>query len=513
MSDDKNPVQPTPFQAAAPQPATAETSAGGTAPPATPSWVLPALGGLVVLAVLVVFWLPNLVGPATVEPGSESSTVVSGDNKSAPASKPATTPAAEEASPWSDAQLAKLRKEAQDVLGELLDVQYRLEERGVNQWGQAPFSAAVAQARAADALYKSREFEQATTGYRAALEQLLALEAQLPAALEEQRQVARQAIEDGDLEALNAALDLGDIIEPGDPELASLRARGEVLPQLVARLEQATTAEENGDLAAAVTELEAAVSLDGEHQRAAIELARVSNALLQQQFNDAMSDGYVALDNSRYDAARQSFRRAEKLVPGSTEARSALQEVSVAETASRLGRLQQQGRREEASEQWADAVKAYKDALAIDENLLFAREGLARAEPRARLDKQFRQALEDPNRLSDVAVAEATGTLLKQAQRIQPMGPTLSKQISELEVLLEKANTPLSITLRSDGATEVIVYKVARMGTFEERELTLRPGTYTAVGTRNGYRDVRETFTISHDTAISAVTIACTEAI
>ena len=158
-------------------------------------------------------------------------------------------------------------------------------------------------------------------------------------------------------------------------------------------------------------------------------------------------------------------------------------------------------------------MKAYKDALAIDENLLFAREGLARAEPRARLDKQFRQALEDPNRLSDVAVAEATGTLLKQAQRIQPMGPTLSKQISELEVLLEKANTPLSITLRSDGATEVIVYKVARMGTFEERELTLRPGTYTAVGTRNGYRDVRETFTISHDTAISAVTIACTEAI
>ncbi len=59
----------------------------------------------------------------------------------------------------------------------------------------------------------------------------------------------------------------------------------------------------------------------------------------------------------------------------------------------------------------------------------------------------------------------------------------------------------------------VIVYKVARLGTFSERELTLRPGTYTAVGTRNGFRDVRETFTLSHDEAVAPVMIACTEPI
>jgi hypothetical protein len=41
----------------------------------------------------------------------------------------------------------------------------------------------------------------------------------------------------------------------------------------------------------------------------------------------------------------------------------------------------------------------------------------------------------------------------------------------------------------------------------------LRPGTYTAVGTRNGYRDVRQTFTVKHDGAPPTVTIACTEPI
>ena len=242
-------------------------------------------------------------------------------------------------------------------------------------------------------------------------------------------------------------------------------------------------------------------------------MARVSDAWQQQQFNDAMSDGYIALDDGRFDAARQAFRRADKLLPGSTEASSALQEVNVAETASRLGRLQQQGERREQSEDWAQAVQTYREALDIDENLLFAREGLARAEPRARLDKQFRQALEDPNRLSDVAVAEATQKLLDQARRIRPMGPVLAGQISELEVVLEQANTPLSVTLRSDGATEVIVYKVARLGAFDQRQLTLRPGTCTAVGTRNGFRDVRRTFTLSHDEAAAPVTIACTEPI
>jgi hypothetical protein len=54
---------------------------------------------------------------------------------------------------------------------------------------------------------------------------------------------------------------------------------------------------------------------------------------------------------------------------------------------------------------------------------------------------------------------------------------------------------------------------VKRLGRFGQRELTLRPGSYTAVGTRNGYRDVRLSFTINHNSAPAPVTIACTEPI
>jgi hypothetical protein len=61
--------------------------------------------------------------------------------------------------------------------------------------------------------------------------------------------------------------------------------------------------------------------------------------------------------------------------------------------------------------------------------------------------------------------------------------------------------------------TEVILYKVARLGRFRQQQLELRPGTYTAVGQRDGYRDVRREFTVSHGRDVDPVTISCTEPI
>jgi hypothetical protein len=102
---------------------------------------------------------------------------------------------------------------------------------------------------------------------------------------------------------------------------------------------------------------------------------------------------------------------------------------------------------------------------------------------------------------------------LRQARNLTPKGPVLSRQLDQLDTLLKLANTPIDVTLRSDLETEVIVYKVARLGRFEQHQLQLRPGKYTAVGTRTGYRDVRRNFEISHQNPIGPVTIICTEKI
>jgi hypothetical protein len=69
------------------------------------------------------------------------------------------------------------------------------------------------------------------------------------------------------------------------------------------------------------------------------------------------------------------------------------------------------------------------------------------------------------------------------------------------------------VTLVSDNATEVTVYRVGELGTFAARELELKPGRYTAVGSRRGFRDVRETFTVLPGRENGPVTVVCVESI
>ena len=55
------------------------------------------------------------------------------------------------------------------------------------------------------------------------------------------------------------------------------------------------------------------------------------------------------------------------------------------------------------------------------------------------------------------------------------------------------------------------IYKVGRLGAFERRELNLRPGRYTIVGSRDGCRDVRKEIVLSPDMA--PVAVRCEERI
>ncbi|MHA7817955.1 MAG: coiled-coil domain-containing protein [Pseudohaliea sp.] len=510
MAQDFERVEPAPFDAA---PVAAEETPAGAS--GTPRWVLPALGGLALLALLVVFWLPGRV--AAPEPPGSAPAAAQERSKEAPAPAPAATPAGAERSPYAEAQAARLRGEAQDILAELLDVRENLENRAVADWGADAMAAVEESAAEGDERYRERDFEAAIARYREALEAALALEARIPEERDAQLAAAGAAIEAGDLPAAEAAVSTAEQLEPGFARTAALRERVEALPEVIAGLERATEAENSGDLAAAREALAGATAADPAHQRAAAELARVSEALTRQRFTGAMSEGYAALDDEAFDKARSAFRRAERLVPGSPEAAAALQEVSVVETAAKLRDLRSAAESAAAAEDWDEALRRYEAALALDPTVLFAQRGLETAEPRAALDKALGKVIDDPDRLADPAVAGDAARLLARARGALAEGtaaqPRLEAQADRLAALLERANTEVAVTLRSDGETSVTVYRVARLGTFEQRTLELRPGEYTAVGTRPGYRDVRETFRVAPEDPSLTVTVACTEAI
>ena len=89
----------------------------------------------------------------------------------------------------------------------------------------------------------------------------------------------------------------------------------------------------------------------------------------------------------------------------------------------------------------------------------------------------------------------------------------LPAQLQQVRSFLERARVPVNVQLQSDGLTDVTVYRVGELGLFTSQTLSLVPGTYTAVGVRPGYRDVRAEFVVAIDGQAPVVTIACNEAI
>ena len=102
---------------------------------------------------------------------------------------------------------------------------------------------------------------------------------------------------------------------------------------------------------------------------------------------------------------------------------------------------------------------------------------------------------------------------LATARSIEPSSDLLRRQIEQLQAAIETATTPIRVLLLSDNLTQVVVYKVGRLGTFDQHSLELRPGTYTVVGSRAGYRDVRRQLRVVPGGENKPLTVRCEEPI
>jgi hypothetical protein len=88
----------------------------------------------------------------------------------------------------------------------------------------------------------------------------------------------------------------------------------------------------------------------------------------------------------------------------------------------------------------------------------------------------------------------------------------LRSQVARLEILLPSFDKPVHLALVSDDATRVTIPSVGFSGVFSRREIQLKPGKYTVVGTRDGYRDVRRDITIAPSQDVQTISVSCAEA-
>ena len=423
---------------------------------------------------------------------------------------------ATERSPFSEAQIAKARRAAQEALQLLLETQAKLEARAVETWGKETYLSAQEIAAKGDEYYRSKEYFEAQQSYESSLSLLEKLEARLDTEIERQLEQLLVAIESGDQRVARGLIESLKMMAPDNAAVFDAASRVSVMPE-VAQLEEAAQADFSArDFRSATAKIEEALDLDSAHLRLAKVLNNYSAALRQQRFDNAMTRGFRALNNKRFSEARGHFESAKKLDTSDPAVAIAVAQLDEAETLSTLRALLSQAEQFSQREQWKAAVTAYEDALAIDASVVEAKEGLAISVPISELFEDLDLIMEKQARLVDpVVLKEAVLTLNKAKSEVaaaQGSMPVLEDKIAQVETAITIASTPLPVLVSSDGLTEVTIKRVVRLGKLTKKTVPLRPGQYQFMGSRDGYRDVLLTASINQNTE-NTIDVRCTEAI
>jgi tetratricopeptide (TPR) repeat protein len=226
-----------------------------------------------------------------------------------------------------------------------------------------------------------------------------------------------------------------------------------------------------------------------------------------------MSAGLEALEHERWEDARAALERAGRIRPDAREVADGLARVAAGLRREEIAGGTRRAVSLEASETWHEAEEAYAAVLAIDPEAAAALAGRERSAARADLDDKLEYHLGNPRRLSSPSVLEDAAALLEEAETVTPRGPRLTAQLRRLEELIEIASTPVRVVIESDSLTDIVIFHVGRLGTFARHELNLRPGIYTAVGSRAGFRDVRVRFEVVPGNTEKPVVVRCTESL
>jgi hypothetical protein len=518
------------------QPASA-TAAGGTrvigtsraAPRGRSPWV--AIGGAVlVLAVIGTFvvlprWVERHPVPAVVQPAVAPAGATAAEAAAGAARGPGTA-TARPGEPATDAGPKPLPTDPA-ALAELAQAKTRAEEARTSYdaalqplvaaraeiWGGTDWTRLQASGTDATRAYAARDYAAAASQWSVGVELAQRVEKARAPALAAALAAGREGLERGDSRAALAGYDRALAIEPKNAAATAGRTRAQNLDRVLALLDEGGNLERGGQPAAAVEKYRAALALDPQSAAASAGIARIAAQGRRDEFAQAMAQGQRAVAQGNVAAARAGFERARAIDSQAPSARDALAQLDAGDRTARLAQLRTQAEAAERAERWAEAVKAYDAALALESTIAFAQEGRTRAQPRADLARRLEQYAKGQDALTSAEDRAAARQLLGVAAAVGGEAPVLRRQVAELDAAIRAAETPVRVALASDNQTEVLVYRVGRLGAFESRELELLPGRYTVVGRRAGYRDVRREVVVPAGGGAPRVDIRCTDPI
>jgi len=449
----------------------------------------------------VIFVLPRFVqtAPELVTESSEKSLEV--DAESEPA-----LPPSKHVEP---AQAAAQRRSTQAQLEQILALVAQLEAHNVTVWAAEDFGQAQGTIGSGEKAYREQRYAQAQKYYTAATQMLETIVARVDSVITAAVDDGFLQIESRDSGAAIKAFEFALSIEPDhEPAIKGL-GRAKTLDQVLALVNEAQGYEELEDLTAALTRYGEALELDAEAPGASSAISRIKRTQLETEFRRRMSVGFAAFDANKDTAAKTAFESAKKLRPNATEVIEALRQVNSRILVNKISRRLSAAIAFEKQEKWTAAAEQFRAAVTLDNDLDGAALSAKRADARAKLDKQLNSMIGRPHRLGTDAVYKEALAVLARARATPKPGPLLTRQIKSLDRAIVVARTPVSVTLVSDNATEVTLYKIGPLGHFDQHAVSIIPGRYVAVGRRDGFQDVRVEFDVSPEHQRAMITIQC----
>ena len=455
-----------------------------------------------IIAVLIVFFaLPRWVeqgSPTAAQPG--------------PASLPA-KPEKEQPKELDFAALAKAKQAAEEVRTALDARIQKLRERAVEVWGGSELQRLDQALASGDESMQAREYPAALEQFNAIEPLVSTLEARAPEVLAAQLAAGAKALQDGRSADAKNAFELAAKIEPNNVAAAQGLKRAGSLDEVLGLVANAKRAEKEGQQQVALEHYRKALALDVQTPGVSDAITRIEGELSSAAFASAMAKGFGALANSDHAGARAAFQDAAKIRPNAPEVAQALRQIEQEQRTGVIGTKLRAAQAYETQEQWAEALKEYRSALELDNTVAAANEGVSRVAPRAALNEQLELYLTQPERLFSQPVRAAAHETLGRAKSIASPGPVLQSQITKLSDWLSRADVPVPVALQSDNQTQVTIHRIGSLGAFEQRSLELAPGTYTVVGTRPGYRDVRRKIDVMPGEQLGPIVIRCEDKI
>jgi tetratricopeptide (TPR) repeat protein len=270
-------------------------------------------------------------------------------------------------------------------------------------------------------------------------------------------------------------------------------------------LADGASAETTGDSARAQRDYQQVLAADPKNSQALAGLVRTRAALANDEHATAPDSGAPPVVVRPLNDARDSRTAA--------EAPAASNPPDAARSARAFEAERQRAVSLEAQERWDEALTEYETVLKADPSLSFAQQGKARAASRALLAERLQTLIDRPELLAGAAARADALALIENANEQNPSGPVLRSQVARLQILLPAFDEPVHVALISDGATRVTIPGIGFSGVFAQREIQLKPGKYTVVGTRDGYRDVRRDITIAPGQDVQTISVSCGEPI